>query len=202
MIIFSQLSKKVGLLKIIILELVAAFLLGIFLSFVLEPVFSTNSDYTKALLFMDVAKMDKFQLFLYVLQYRLKSYLLIWIFSVTILCVPFNIGFVLYRGALSGFVIGMIALMFGAKGFFYGVSLSMPQGILYIIVMVRSVMISYRLHERMESMVYGNRTKMYLKQFPAFLTLLACTIIGCFLEAYLNPSFLVWVRSVLNLGSF
>lgn len=199
MIIFEKMKNKFGLFKISVVELAGAFLIGILIACLTRTAYSTNSDYIDTLLFLELGKLDKLQLLIFVIQFRLKEYLLIWLFSITVLAIPYNTCYILYKGFTSGFVIGALAVLYGWKGLLCGLSLGMPHYIVYIIVLLQTVLVSYKIHERSGAGIYGKRTRVILKQLPAFLVFLSMTIIGCFMETFLNPSFVTWVRTTLKL---
>lgn len=199
MIFFSRLKNRFGFLKLTIVELVSAFFIGVFITCLTKVTYSTNSAYIETLLFLDVGQLDKTQLLIFIMQYRVKEYLLIWLFSITVLAVPYNTIFVIYKGFTAGFVIGALSHLYGMKGMFYGFGLGTPHYIVYIFALVQTVLVSYRLHERSSSGVYNKRTKLFIKQLPAFLVLLSITIIGCFIEAFINPLFVGWMRNVLDI---
>ena len=95
MIIFNKMKNKMGLMQVILLELAVSFIIGIIIASLTKATYRTNSQYIDTLVYLDLTEVDKFQLLLFVMQSRLKDYLLIWLFSITILAVPYNTFFVL-----------------------------------------------------------------------------------------------------------
>lgn len=199
MIIFEKLKNKFGLFKISVVELAGAFLIGILIACITRTAYSTNRDYIDTLLFLELGRLDKLQLFIFIIQFRLKEYLLIWLFSITVLAIPYNTCYLLYKGFTSGFVIGALTVLYGWKGMLCGLSLGIPHYIVYILVLLQTILVSYKMHERSGNGIYGKRARIFLKQLPVFLVLLSLTIIGCFMETFLNPSFITWVRTTLKL---
>ncbi len=198
MIIFDKIKNKLGLFKITVIELVASFVIGILIAYCSKTA-NGSSDYMGTLLSLDLAQLDKVQLLIFVMQYRLKEYLLLWLFSITILAIPYNNIYVIYKGFTTGFVFGALSYLYGWKGFVSGLSLGLPHYIVYIIVLLNTVLISYQLHEKSCSGVYSKKSRLYLKQLPSFLVLLSLTIIGCFMETFLNPALVGWVKELLHM---
>lgn len=200
MIFFSGLKNKFGFLKLTIVELVGAFLIGILIACLTRTAYSANSAYIEALLYLDVGQLDKTQLLIFIMQYRVKEYLFIWLFSITVLAVPYNTIFVLYKGFTAGFVIGALSFLYGYKGMLYGLGLGMPHYVIYIIVLVQTVLVSYQLHERSSNGIYSKKSKLVIQKLPAFFLLLSSTVIGCFIETFINPLLVTWIKHVLSLG--
>lgn len=199
MIIFNRLKSKFGLFRITVLELLFAFALGILIAILTRPTYSVNADYIDTLAYMDLAHIDKLQLLFFIIQYRVKEYLLIWLFSITVLAVPYNTLFVLYKGFISGFVVGVLAVLYGYQGVLYGLGLATPHYLVYIIVLLQTVTLSYKMHERVTSGIYNKRGRLFLNQLPSFLVLLSMTIIGCFIETFWNPPILAYLKNALGI---
>lgn len=200
MIILDRIKQKNGLLQILIMELIGSFLLGVLIANVTKATYSTNTQYIDTLVYLDLNSLDKLQLLIFVMQYRIKEYLLIWLFSITILAVPYNTFYILYKGFTAGFVIGALSALHGWKGTLCGISLGMPHYLVYIVVLIQAVQISYKVHDRNSSGMYTKRTKLFVRYLPAFLVLLSVTIIGCFMEAFLNPAVVYWIKKTLKLA--
>ena len=141
MIFLDKMKNRLGLFKITVIELVASFLIGILIAYMTKSTYSQNSDYIGTLLYLDLTKLDKLQMLIFVMQYRLKEYLLIWLFSITVLAILYNNFYVLYKGFITGFVIGALSYLYGWKGFVSGLSLGMPHYIVYLIVLLQTVLI-------------------------------------------------------------
>lgn len=200
MTILDREKRKLMILQISLIELAGALLLGIIIANVTKASYSDNAQFIDTMVFLDMKRGDKIQHLLLFLQYRIKEYLLIWVFSITVLAVPYNTFCILYKGFVSGFVIGALSVLHGWKGSLYGISLGMPHDIVFIIVLLQTVCISYKLHNASTNSVYTKRSKLFVQYLPAFLVLLSLTIIGCFIEAFLSPAVADWMKTALKLG--
>lgn len=199
MIFLNKIKLKAGSFQISVLQLTVSFVIGILIANVSKAAYSPNSQYIETLVYMDLKQINKLHLLIYILQYRIKEYLLIWLFSVTILATVYNTIFILYKGFTAGFVIGVLATLSGWKGAFCGMGLGFPHYLVYVIVLLQTVKMSYKMHENYTSGIYGKRSRLFMKQIPAFLVLLSFTITGCFMETFLNPPILAWLRTALKL---
>lgn len=199
MIIFNKMKNKIGRMQVFILEFIVAWIIGILLAYFTKSAYSTNSQYIDTFVYLDLEEVDTFQLLLFVMQSRIKEYLLIWLFSITILAVPYSTFFILYKGFTIGFVVGAMAVLHGFRGAFYAISLGLPHFLVYSIVMFQTIMISYKMHDQYNSGICNKRYKILVKQLPAFMVLLSLIIIGCFLESFLNPLLIAWVKTTLKL---
>lgn len=199
MIIFNRLKSKFGLLKITVFELLLSFAIGVLIAILTRSHYSANTEYIDTLAYMDLVHIDKIQLLMFIILFRVKEYLLIWLFSITILAVTYNTIFVLYKGFTSGFVVGVLAILYGYKGVIYSLGLGTPHSIVYIIVLLQTVTLSYKMHERATNGIFNKRGRLILNQLPAFLVLLSMTMIGCFMETFLNPPILAYLKTALGL---
>lgn len=199
MIIFNRMKNKFGLLKITVFELLFSFAAGILIAILTRSAYGSNQAYIDTLAYMDLTQIDKLQLLIFVIQYRVKEYILIWLFSITILAVPYNVIYVVYKGFTSGFVVGAFAVLYSFQGVVYSLGLGTPHYIVYIIVLIQTIMLSYKLHERTANGVYNKKGRLILNQMPSFLVLLSMTIIGCFMETFLNPPLLHYLKTSLSL---
>ena len=182
MIIFDKLQKKYNPLQFVMLELFTAFVLGVLIAAVTQQSYLANTEYIDAMLFTDFSRLDKLQLLIFVLQKRLRGFLIIWLFSITVLAVPYNIFIVAWKGFLESLV------------------LVMPQYIIYVPVFVEIVYLSYKIHNNSESALDKKKSRYLLGQLPACLFLLGALIVGCILETFLNPIILDWVMHTFHIS--
>ncbi len=199
MFLSNKMKNKIGLIQILIIELVVSMIIGNLIAYLTKGSYCTNSKYIDSLLYLDLAELDHTQLLLFVLQSRIKDYLLIWLFSITILAVPYNTFYILYKGFTAGFVIGSLTVLHGWKGILLAVGLGMPHDLVYLVVMLQTIMLSYKMHENCNNGIYSKRSKIFVKHVPTFFVLLSVTIIGCFMESFLNPILFEWLKTGLKL---
>lgn len=144
---------------------------------------------------------DRTQLFFMVLGNRLKDFLLLWVFSITILWQPYSICFCLYQGFMAGFLLMMTTNLYGIKGILLSLSYCMPQ---YLILLPVTAMVIIRcgyLNRKIYKYSYSkapSKWKLIQEFLPAFLLFALGIILSCVLEAYINVSI---VRKVLTLWS-
>ncbi|KSV59180.1 stage II sporulation protein M [Acetivibrio ethanolgignens] len=116
-----------------------------------------------------------------ILGRQLKGLGLLMVFSISVLGLPYIGGFLLYKGCISGFLIGSVFFQFGIKGSLLAVSLFFPQCFFYVPAYFSILSKGYRLgmegHERASGLY---------KELPAVFAVLAILITGCILEAYAN----------------
>lgn len=132
-------------------------------------------------------------LFQDILGNRLRSLGLLLIFSISILGLPYIGGFLLYKGCISGFLIGSVLFQFGTKGILLAVSLFFPQCFLYAPAYFSILSKGYRLGTE------GSQQKELIKELPAVFVALALMIAGSVAEAYGNTWVLEKIFPLLNL---
>lgn len=134
---------------------------------------------------------DYTALFQEILPSRLKSLGLLLLFSISALSLPYIGAFLLYKGGISGFLIGTVLFQFGTKGVLLAASLFFPQCFLYAPAYFSILSKGFRIG------VEGSSQREILKELPSVFVALALLIVGCVLEAYGNAWLLGKVFSVL-----
>lgn len=129
---------------------------------------------------LDGEKKAYLTLFEEILEKRLQSLGLLLLFSISILGLPYIGGFLLYKGCISGFLIGSVLFQFGTNGILLAVSLFFPQCFLYLPAYFSILSKGYRLG------MEGSSQKELIKEVPAVFTALALMIVGSITEAYVN----------------
>lgn len=132
-----------------------------------------------------------------ILGKQLRGLGLLIIFSISVLGLPYIGGFLLYKGCISGFLLGSVFFQFGIKGSLLAVSLFFPQCFFYVPAYFSILSKGYRLgmegHERASDLY---------KELPAVFAVLAILITGCILEAYANTWILKQVFALFLDTSF
>ncbi|SFR98796.1 stage II sporulation protein M [Anaeromicropila populeti] len=188
--------KKLNISKIMLLASVTSFVAGIVVSKLTKNGYTGFSEYINNILLSEFHSNDKIPLFLYILQRRLKNYILVWLFSVTILSVPYNLSYIFLKSFSSGFVLGALVILYGWNGFAAGLSYAFPHYLIYIPTMATAIIRTWKLHQRIQKGVYARKGKLILEQIPIFLCLFCCMIIGSVLETFVNPSFIEWIHII------
>lgn len=138
----------------------------------------------------------------FVLIHILKPYALIWIFSITILGIPYIGYFIIKQGFSIGFVISVLTMNYGIKGIILFLSYIFPQYIIYIPVFTLVIYRAYNLNCNMyftgkDSI--KSKKKLVLEKIPLIILLTIFIIIGCLIETYINSfilkNILSWVLS-------
>lgn len=127
-----------------------------------------------------VSEREYLALFQQVLENRLKSMGLLMVFAISVLGLPYIGGFLLYKGCVSGFLLGSVLFQFGTKGVLLAASLFFPQCFFYAPAYFSILNKGYRLG------IEGRSQRELVKEIPAVFAALALLIVGCLMEAYGN----------------
>lgn len=187
MIIFNRAEKKYWTLKVILLEFCISYLVGILFAGLTNSVIIGKQTIIDSVMMLDLTKLSKTQMLIFLLQTRVKSFLFIWLFSVTILAVWYNVFYIIFNGFKAGCAIACATLLYGNSGFLRFLLIDVLQAIVYLPAMITTLLISYRIHNKLMVGLSMHKGRMILDELPSFLFLLAVVIIGCFLESYFLP---------------
>lgn len=149
--------------------------------------------------------LNKTQMFLKLLIDNVKIFVFMFIlgmFSIGIVLIP---SLVLFKGFILGFTIGFILDELYLMGFLFSLFVIFPQNILYIISLIYSALIS----TMMSRQIYISKkrykisfsSKKNLQQivyyFSSLLIGFGVTAIGCAIEAYIIPVFMIFFSNKL-----
>ncbi len=137
----------------------------------------------------------------YEIEYRLllknvivtefRSFFLLILFGISILGIPALVLFPIYKGFISGFLLGTMVGRFSWKGLLLGSLYGFPQMFFYIPVMIAV------LHKNYCIGIQGLKKKLFLEQLPS-IALLACILLaGCVTEAYINAWIMRYILSAI-----
>lgn len=115
-----------------------------------------------------------------ILEKQLKSVGILMLFSISALGLPYIGGFLLYKGCITGFLLGSVLIPFGLRGVLLAVSLFFPQCFFYAPAYFAMLNKGYRFG------IEGHERKRLYKELPAIFAMLAILITGCVSEAYGN----------------
>lgn len=141
---------------------------------------------------LESAKIGSLEFFFFVLGKRIKAYLLIWIFSLTILSKLYQVGYLLYKGVLIGFTICVSILLYGGKGVILSASYGLPQGLIYIPVILYTIVHCFHFNLDIRQQTYSESSrnwKWYIKEGMTFLVCGIGIVLGCYLESYVGVLF-------------
>jgi stage II sporulation protein M len=157
---------------------------------------SLSSRYFNTIKNMDIQYKDLFQ---YIVISLLKSFLLIWIMSLTILGLPYIIWAITSKAFQFGYLTTALAISYGGKGVLLSISYLFPQGLLYLPVAFLCVKYCYQLTMEMN---YGQATPslhnvvMLKKYFRLMAILAGALLVGAIMETFIGTYV---VRRVLEL---
>lgn len=183
--------NKIGLLKFMIFLFGIGVAGGILAAWISGQNYVSNSGNLDLLFLSNIKNMEiqKGQLFWLVFEKRLKDFLLLWMFSVTVLWTPYSILFLMYQGFLGGFFLITGMVLYGLKGMLLMLAYCMPHCFIYAPVFLYLLLRGWHLNRRLYQYSYNKsptKWKLFLEQLPAFLFLLIGLFLGCVLEAYVN----------------
>lgn len=123
---------------------------------------------------------------------NLKTFLLIWGFSIALFAFPLVFGVVGIRGFVLGFTVGFLIENMGFKGALFAVVAVLPQNLVIIpaLVILAALSVNYSLtvfKNRKSKNAKKERTKLFLAY--SFLSVILFLVIafGSVIEAYLSP---------------
>lgn len=149
--------------------------------------------------------LNKTQMFLELLVDNAKIFVLIFVlglFSIGIFLTP---SLLLFKGFILGFTIGFILDELYLMGFLFSLFVIFPQNILYIIGLLYTALIStmmsrqiYTSKKRYKSSISSKKNlQQILYYFSSLLLGFVITAIGCALEAYIIPIFMIFFSNKL-----
>lgn len=189
--IVKKVEEKIGLLKAIAFLIVIGFLLGMICAIIWRTELSNYNMVLDTLLIKNIqtVEQDKQILFLYLCGIRLRDYLLIWIFSFTILSKGYQIYYLLSQSFLAGFIGATATILYGIEGIVLVLSYSMPQGLLYVPVIVMTMIQCYHFNNvccQKISSRNASRFKWISQEIGFFVLYAILLIVGCYLESYVS----------------
>lgn len=184
-------SKDANIIKIS----VVIFLIGVMLGAIGANIFK-DSYFSQIEIFGDtyfdklyILDIDHGKLFGYVFWNNLKKYLLFWIFSVTVIGIPYMMLTVGSCGVCTGFLLSVALLKYGFKGIFLFLLYIFPQYLIYFPVALIALVQGYNLCISLYFRIPLNKKskfKLILEKVPMILILFLIIIIGALSEAYIN----------------
>lgn len=134
-------------------------------------------------------------LFGYVMWSNTKQFLLLCLFTVTTMGLPYIICKITYSGFTTGLLLSAAIFQYQTKGVLLFVLYIFPQCIIYIPVWYLLYIQCYRLNEVLLQNPINyrkNRMKTILEKLPRFLVLFFILFIGGLFEIYINSSIVQW----------
>lgn len=189
--IVKKVEEKIGLLKAITVLIVIGFLLGMVCAIIWRTELSKYNTILDTLLIKNIqtVEQDKQVLFFYLCGIRLRDYLLIWIFSFTILSKGYQMYYLLYQSFLAGFVGATATILYGIEGIVLILSYSIPQGLLYVPVIIMTIIRCYHFNNICHQKITNrnaSRFKWISQEIGFFILYAILLIIGCYLESYVS----------------
>lgn len=147
----------------------------------------TNWFFETILVNLESYEIEEGQLLLQVLSSRFRTFFLLVVLGVSILGIPSILFFLIYKGFMSGFLMGSLWVKFAGKGILIGLMSGFPQILIYAPVILGI------LHKNYYMGVQGLKKKLFLEQLPSIIILALLLLIGCFMEAYINS----WIMKII-----
>ncbi len=179
--------------------LIIIFFIGLIVGTIFANIFRTlyineinivNDYFSNKLVNMDI---EYGSLLKYILFSRIKYFIILWLFSITILGLPVIFIYLIYSGFLVGFIISISTMKYGIMGILLFIVYLFPHGIIYIPVIAISIQRAFIMCKRMYYMKNGvkvNKKNIILEYLFTIILLLVMIIIGCFIETYINSNIL------------
>lgn len=155
-----------------------------------------NSRYFSTIYNMEIHYTDYFK---FIVWENIKNYLFIWVFSLTILGIPYFCFIVARAGFLSGYLLSVLITAYQWKGVLLFVTYHFPQDLIYIPVWIITLNYGYRLTMEMN---HGQVTPSLhniglLKKYSRFiLILMLALIVGAVVETFIGS---LLVKKVIGL---
>jgi len=158
-------------------------------------------DYSSQVIILSAYLLEKYpamniegaRLFQYCIQIRLMPVLYIGIFSLTMFGGIYLMGYLLWLGFAFGALLSAATIRFGLKGILLCVVGMLPQFLVYVPVTAAALYYGNEIYNRLyveyESGIQAGRGKrsFFLRYALIFMILFVVSIIGVFLESYVNP---------------
>lgn len=189
-----KIREHIGILKGMMITLTAGLFLGVLFAIIWKEgiqhhITSLDMIFVKNL---ESVKIGSWEFFFFALEKHIKSYLLIWIFSLTIFSKLYQVGYLLYKSILAGFSVTVSILLYGGKGVLLSVAYCMPQGLIYVPIFMYTIIHCFHFHcETRQAMYAGNSLtwRWYMKESMTFLLCGIAIVLGCYLESYVGVIF-------------
>lgn len=149
---------------------------------------------------MNLIEIDYGLLFQYIIMNSYKQFILFWIFSITILGIPYMVFSLIYFGFSTGFIISVATMKYGIKGLLLFLTYIFPQYIIYIPAALVCLLVGYRLCKDMNasnSLNGKNKWRIVIEKLPIIFLLGVFILIGCVMETYINSFLLKKVIQML-----
>ena len=176
----------------------------VFLAGMCIGIFAANlfcEDYSSQVMVLSAYLLEKYpamniegaRLFQYCIQVRLMPILYIGVFSLTVLGGFYLMGYLLWLGFAFGALLSAATIRFGWKGILLCVVGMLPQFLVYVPATVAALYYGNEIYKRLyveyESDIHTGRGRrlFFLRYALIFLLLFVVSIMGVFLESYVNP---------------
>lgn len=185
--------KKLEFYQLAVILFILGMIVGICFSRGIHKGYSaqTNQFFQQIQSNLEKEEMEYTLLFQEIVGERLKSVGLLLIFSVSVLGLVYIGGFLIYKGCITGFLIGSILFQFGIKGVLLAVSLFFPHCFFYAPAYFSLLSKGYRLGTK------GSSKDELRRELPQIITVLGLFFVGCILEGYGNTWLLKQVFSII-----
>jgi len=193
--------KKNKLLKISAIIYIFGFIIGIIFACIYKEKYSYDLLNYNQHIFdkLKIIEIDKKNFLYYIIVDKLKTYIIFWFICFTFLGIPNIIYQILKMGFNTGFMLSLISIQYGFKGFVFMIFSQFPHCIIYlpiILIMLYkgfSISKSFNIDGKYNS---STRVNIIKSNLTIIFILFLFIIIGCYLEAYvgyyITKSLVLW----------
>ncbi|MBH1941475.1 stage II sporulation protein M [Mobilitalea sibirica] len=182
---------RLSALQLAIILLILGLFIGIFFANVFRNSYQEQINEYQNTVFQSVTTKDinYSGLFTYVLGKNFKEFAYFWMFSITILGIPYMAYKIFSFGFSAGFFISAVAMNYGFKGILLILVYIFPHGLIYLPIAMFSLYKGYTL---CQTVYFDNRNYLgsifkLVKPYLLIILLLAIILLaGSFLEAYIG----------------
>lgn len=148
-------------------------------------------------------KIDSGAVFAQSLKNNMQTAIIIWILGITVIGIPLTLIVIGIRGFIIGFTVGFLINSLGTKGLFFSILVILPQNIIIIPCMIGMSVLSISFSLMiMRDKIAKRWTKNYWQKFFYYsilsAVLMAVSVCGSLIEAYVTPVFINLLSSYLN----
>ncbi len=123
---------------------------------------------------------------------NILSIILIWLLGISVIGIPFILGFMIFKGFVLGFSISSILVNYGFKGILVAISYIFPHHIIYLIMWLLLGFYALSFSCKLFKLLFLKKNVNLKEHFRKYLKILVlCLLVSCILslfEVYVTPS--------------
>jgi len=144
---------------------------------------------------------NNLQIFKLSVANNMKQVILLWIFGITVVGIPFILILIGIKGFVTGFTVGFLIKSFNTNGLFFSIVSILPQSLIIVpcFIILGVISINFSLSTLKNNKKNKFRREDMKSRFIAYssavLMILIVLTLGSFIEAYITP---VFIKSVIS----